>query len=69
MRFGFSRSSPRRKPPQFAIIAIVSHPHLGSDEQDLAIVDDKTAVVKDVFVHHWPVRPHHSDSSIGAGSD
>lgn len=56
MRFRLPRSRPRSEPPQFAVITIIRHPHLGSDEQDLAIKDDQSTVVKDVLVDHWPVH-------------
>jgi hypothetical protein len=36
------------------IIPIVGHPHLGPDEDDLAIVDDHSAVVWDVLVQDGP---------------
>jgi hypothetical protein len=32
------------------IIPIVGHPHLGPDEDDLAVVNDHSAVVWDILV-------------------
>jgi hypothetical protein len=32
------------------IVPVIGHPHLWSDEDDLAIVDDHSAVVWDVLV-------------------
>ena len=44
---------PWREMSKFAVVAIVSHPHFGTDEDDFAIADDDSAVVGDIFVPHW----------------
>lgn len=54
MRFRFSCSGPRCKPTQFAIVAIVGHPHLGSDQKNLAIEENQAAVVQYVLVNDRP---------------
>jgi len=36
------------------IVPVVGHPHFGPDEDDLAIVDDHTAIVRYVLVKYWP---------------
>lgn len=47
---------PWRKISQLSIISIIGEPHLGSDEQNLLIVDDHTAVIDNIFVDDRPVR-------------
>jgi hypothetical protein len=51
---------PRREPPQFAVVAVVGHPHLGADQEDLFVEEDDAAVVDDVLVDdgHADVDEH-----------
>jgi len=51
---------PGREPPQLAVVAVVGEPHLGADEEDLAVVDDDAAVVDDILVDdgHADVDDH-----------
>ena len=45
---------PRREPAKLAIVSIVRHPHLRADEQNFRVVNDDSAIINDIFVHHWP---------------
>lgn len=54
MVFHLSMFCPGREPTQFAVVAIICHPHLGSDEKDFAIVYDYATVIDDVLVSDWP---------------
>ena len=45
---------PRCEPPHFTVVAIHGQVKLWPDEQNLTIVEDHTAVVTCVLVHHWP---------------
>jgi hypothetical protein len=38
------------------VIPVVGHPHLGSDHQNLSVVDDDSAVVVVVLMSHRPVH-------------
>jgi hypothetical protein len=38
------------------IISVVGHPHLGTDHQNLSVVNDDSAVVVIVLVSHRPVH-------------
>jgi hypothetical protein len=55
MIFPLSMLHPGSKVPHLAVVAIVGEPHLGTNEQDLPIVYNDTAVVNHVLVHHGPV--------------
>ena len=50
----FSMLHPRRKITQFSVVAIVGHPHLRPDVENLVVVYDYSAVVNDVFVYDGP---------------
>ena len=56
MVFDLSVLHPRREPTKLAIVAIVCHPHLRTNEEDLRVVDNDSAVIYDVFVHDRPVE-------------
>ena len=43
-----------RKEPD--IISVVGHPHLGSDHQNLSVINDDSAIVVIVLVSHRPVH-------------
>ena len=59
----FVMLGPRSEVAKFAVVAIIREPHFGTDEDDLAIVDDDTTIIGDVLVHHWPAeRGRHSKS-------
>jgi hypothetical protein len=45
---------PRSEIPKFAIVSIVSQPHLWTDEEDLSVVNDDSTVVDHILVHDWP---------------
>ena len=47
---------PRREPPELAVVAVVRHPHLWANEQNLTVVDDDPAVVDHILVCDGPVR-------------
>lgn len=38
------------------VISIVGHPHLGSDHQNLSVINDDSAVIVIVLVSHRPVH-------------
>lgn len=52
--FPFMMLSPCCEMAEFAVVAIIRKPHLGTDEYDLAIVNNHTAVICDILVHDWP---------------
>ena len=58
---------PRREPAEFPVVAVVRHPHLRTDEKNLTIVDDYTAVVDHIFVHYRPTNGIFSDNPIWHG--
>ena len=39
---------------KFAIITVIRQPHLGADKEYLLVVNNDTAVVNYVLVHHGP---------------
>lgn len=41
---------PRCEEAQFAVVAIVCEPHLGSDKEDLPVENDDPAIVDDILV-------------------
>lgn len=47
---------PRSEPSEFAVVAVVRHPHLWANEQNLAVVDDDPAVVDHILVCDGPTR-------------
>ena len=47
---------PRREPPELAVVAVVRHPHLWANEQNLTVVDDDPAVVDHILVSDGPAR-------------
>lgn len=59
------------------IVPVVGHPHFGPDEDNLAIVNDHSAIVRYVLVKYWPdislvldspqdrVHPNITDDSPG----
>lgn len=58
--------------PHLAVVAIVSKPHLGADEEDLLVVNDDPAVVYHVLVHDWPEirdRESRSEDDVDEGDD
>lgn len=67
MVFGLSVLRPWREVSQFAVVAVVSHPHLRADKQDLSVVDDNAAVVDDILVRHGPRLIHASISEEEIG--
>lgn len=54
MILGDSMLAPRREPTQFSIVAVIGHPHLWPNQQDLAIEDDDATVVEDILMYYWP---------------
>ena len=50
------------------IVPIVGHPHLGPNEDNLAIVDDHSAIVWDVLVQYWPAISYGSSKSFSAST-
>lgn len=54
MVFNLSVFGPGREPTEFAVVPVICHPHLRSDEEDLAIMYNYAAVVDDVLVSNWP---------------
>jgi hypothetical protein len=45
---------PRCEKSKFSIITVIRQPHFGADEKYLLIVNDDTAIVNHVLVHHRP---------------
>ena len=45
---------PASEPTHFAVIAIISKPHLRTNQEYSVIVDDDTAVVQDILMYNWP---------------
>ena len=45
---------PGRKIPQLAIVTVISKPHLRTNEQNLPIVNDDSAIVYHILVYHRP---------------
>lgn len=45
---------PWREVSHLAVITIIRKPHLGTNEQDLLVVNDHPAVVDHVLVYDWP---------------
>ena len=56
MIFPLPRLGPRRKVPEFAIVAIVSEPQLGTYEKYLFIVDNDTTIIGDILVNDRPKK-------------
>lgn len=53
--FPLSMSGPGGEVTEFAVIPIVSQPHLRPDEEDFLVVNNDSAVVVHVLVDYWPV--------------
>jgi hypothetical protein len=51
---------PGREVAKFTIVAIVGHEHLWANKKNLAIVDDNSAVIDDVFVYDRPKKGQES---------
>lgn len=51
------------------IVSIVGHPHLGSNEQDLPVVEDDSNVVDHVLVSHGPADDARAESAGGGGRE
>ena len=47
---------PCGEPASLTIVPVHGQDELGSDEHNVLVVKDDTAVVARSFVHHWPVR-------------
>ena len=62
-----ARLEPRGEIAQLAIIAVIGEPHLGADEQYLAVVHDHAAVVYYVLVHYRPAPPIPNQSAGQSG--
>jgi hypothetical protein len=45
---------PRREESKFPIVTIIRQPHLWADKKYLLVVNNDTAVVNHVLVHHGP---------------
>ena len=45
---------PGREPAQLAVVAVVGHPHLWSDEENATVVDEDAAVVDYILVRDGP---------------
>ena len=45
---------PRCKVSHLTVITIIRKPQLGTDQQDLLVVNDHPAVVDHVLVYDWP---------------
>ena len=54
MLFPLAMLRPGRKIPQLAIVTVISKPHLRTNEQNLPIVDDDSAIVYHILVYHRP---------------
>ena len=48
------RFHPWSEVPEFAVVSAVRHPHLWTNENDFAIVDDYATVIDDIPVHDRP---------------
>ncbi len=57
-------SHPWRKVSQLAIVATVSKPHLWAYENNLAVMNDHTTIVDDIFVHDRPIGQVEYDAQI-----
>lgn len=56
MVFPLSVPCPRSKVTEFAVIPVIGQPHLGTDEENLLVINDDSAVVVHVLMDHWPVN-------------
>jgi hypothetical protein len=56
MVFPLAMLFPRREMTELAVVAIIGQPHLGSNEENLAIMDNDTAIVPDILVDDRPGR-------------
>ncbi len=56
MVFPLAMLFPRRKVTELAVVTIIGQPHLGSNEENLAIMDNDTAIVPDILVDDRPGR-------------
>lgn len=56
MVFPLAMLFPRSEMAELAVVAVVGQPHLGSNEDNLAIVNNDTAVVPDILVDDRPGR-------------
>lgn len=54
MVFHLPMLHPWREPAKLPIVSVVRHPHFRSNEQDLPVVNDDTAVVDHVLVGDRP---------------
>ena len=48
------RFHPWSEVPEFTVVSSICHPHLWTNENDFAIVNDYATVVDNVFVHDRP---------------
>ena len=56
MVFPLAMLFPRGEMTELAVVAIIGQPHLGSNEDDLAIMNNDTAIVPDILVDNRPRR-------------
>ncbi len=54
MVFDLSVLRPGGEPAELAVVPVICHPHLGSNEEDFSIVYNYAAVVDDVLVSDGP---------------
>jgi hypothetical protein len=53
--FGLACFYPWRKPTQLPIIAVVGKSHFRTDEEDLAVENDDSAVIENILVDNRPI--------------
>jgi hypothetical protein len=56
MVFPLAMFFPRGEMTELAVVAVIGQPHLGSNEDNLAIMNNDTAVVPDILVDNGPGR-------------
>ena len=56
MIFPLAMFFPRGEMTELAVVTVIGQPHLGSNEENLAIMNNDTAIVPDVLVDNRPRR-------------
>ena len=67
--FDLSYSLPGGEKPHFSVVSIIRKPHLGSDEEDLLVVEHHTAIVPYISVSHWHANIDQNILTVGIFDD